>query len=456
MNANWQEGVHNPVYGVNIDPNPGFGIQITGAGGAANNFDVTATNESSLFLFNCDCDIPWTAITNTNGTLNGNTGYLVFVRGDRSTDMTSTADPLPTSATTLRATGTLLRGFQAYNNLSDTGHSLIANPYASPINWRSMYFHNVSDNFENYYTYWDPTIGTRGAYVTVNIKGVNSAGTSATIDIQSGIAFFVKGRGQSTQPHNFMIRETDKSKKNDINMFVPEKGGGQLSMRLYYNDGNGKRLADGMVAIFDDSYSKDIDPFDAEKMRNWDENIAWTVGNKYLSIQSRPLIAGNERLGIYMSNLKERDYQFDIEGTDLNYTGIAELVDNYTLKRTVISANGPITVSFSVTANARSKAADRFHIEFRSYIAPVAVGNISSVNVYPNPVVGNTIQLQLNNMDKGIYSITLTNQAGQIAYYKQFNHDGSTNVQTLDIGGKLIKGTYVLKVGEIGVKVLRE
>jgi hypothetical protein len=451
INANWQEGVHNTVFGINIDPHPGYGIQITGEGGAANNFDVTATNQPSLFLFNCDCDNPWLPVPNTNGTLDGKTGYLVFVRGDRSTDMTSTADPLPTSATTLRATGTLLRGTQTYSNLSDTGHSLITNPYASPINWRTMYFHNDPSRFENYYTYWDPTIGERGGYVTVTIDGVNSAGTDATVDIQSGLAFFVKGKIQGSAG-TFIIQESDKSKKSNINMFAPERGG-KLSVKLYYDGANERKLADGMVAIFNDDYSKDIDNYDAGKMSNWDENIAWVVGAKHLSIQSHPLIAGSEKLGIFINHLKERNYQIDIEGKNFNYPGTAELVDNYTLSRTTLNA-GRTTVSFSVTADPRSKAPDRFYIEFRNDV-PVAVAVKSSVSVYPNPVVGNVIHLQLNDMSKGAYVITLTDPAGRVIYSKQIEHPGGTDVQTIDVGGKITQGVYVLRVGGESVSVIK-
>jgi hypothetical protein len=452
VNANWQEGVHNTVFGVNIDPHPGFGIQITGAGGAANSFDQTASNESSMFTFICDCTVPWAAVPNTNMALDGKTGYLVFVRGNRSTDMTSTADPLPTSATTLRATGKLLTGAQTYNNLNDTGFSLIANPYASPVNWHDIYFDNNTSHFENYYTYWDPTIGERGGYVTVNVDGVNSAGTNATVEIQSGLAFFVKGMNQDGQPHNLVIQESDKSTTGNINVFKPARVEGRLNVRLFYDEKDGThRLADGVAAIFSDKYSTGLDANDAQDISNWDENIAWSVSNKHLSIQSLPLPKGSGILPLYISHLKERSYQFEI-ASNLSYPGTIELADNYTSTRTLI---GPelTTASFPVTADAASKASDRFSIVFRPVI-PVATETRATLRIYPNPVEGNMVHVELNNMEKGVYYITITNSSGQEIYTKKVEHPGGPLLQSIDIG-KLGSGLFHLSVGTMNSEFIK-
>jgi hypothetical protein len=43
--------------------------------------------------------------------------------------------------------------------------------------------------FENYYTYWDPTIRTKEAYATVSATGFNSAGKAMSVDIQGSIHF---------------------------------------------------------------------------------------------------------------------------------------------------------------------------------------------------------------------------------------------------------------------------
>jgi hypothetical protein len=456
INANWQEGVHNTVFGVNIDPHPGYGIQITGAAGAKGNFDVTATNQPSLFFFNCDCEVPWVAAPNTNMNLDVHTGYLVFVRGDRSTDMTATEQPLPTSATTLRATGTLAKGPQQYSNLNDTGFSLIANPFASAINWRSIYSHNTQEFFENYYTYWDPTLGARGAYATVNIDNVNSAGTNATVDIPSGLAFFVKGRDPSGQSHDLIINESDKSKINNINVFAPAKGGGTLAVKLFYKDEqNTRRQADGAVAIFNDAYSSDIDRYDAQKLSNMDENIGWSVANKHLSIQSLPLLKGNEKLSLFINNLRQTNYELQFEPLSFASNDlILQLIDKYTSQVTRLSITEPVSVPFTVNADAASKAADRFSIQFVKPEIPVEAEK-ALINIYPNPVSANTINVNVKSLEKGKYSIRLLNSNGQMVYIKQISHLGGSLSANIDIQN-ITPGIYQLRVGGLSAQFIRQ
>ena len=88
IKANWQEGQMNNAIGTNINTNPGYGVQITGAGGNANGFDVTQTNQSSLYLTTNAVLNTYTAVASTGGTLNALTGYFLFIRGDRSMSMT--------------------------------------------------------------------------------------------------------------------------------------------------------------------------------------------------------------------------------------------------------------------------------------------------------------------------------------------------------------------------------
>ena len=77
---------------------------------------------------------------------------------------------------------------------------------------------------------------------------------------------------------------------------------------------------------------------------------------------------------------------------------------------------------------------------------------------YPNPVVGNTIQLQLNNIPQGDYIISITNNLGQQVFKKLILHNGGSAIQTIDVHN-LVKGIYQLSItgGEINFtkKVLK-
>jgi hypothetical protein len=72
--------------------------------------------------------------------------------------------------------------------------------------------------------------------------------------------------------------------------------------------------------------------------------------------------------------------------------------------------------------------------------------NNESISVHPNPVRGNTINLQINNQPKGIYLISLYNNSGQQLFHKTFEHTGGSASQALDINNSFIKGIYQLKV----------
>jgi hypothetical protein len=135
IRANWMEGAVNPDINTRIDPNPGYGTNITGIGDTANGFDPTLTNNPSLFTFDSSTQ-NWVPVLNTNDTLPVGSAFRLLVRGDRSIDMTTpTNDPAPTN-TILRTTGALFAGtFSPALSTIDKGYSFVGNPYASPVDF---------------------------------------------------------------------------------------------------------------------------------------------------------------------------------------------------------------------------------------------------------------------------------------------------------------------------------
>ncbi|MBB4119897.1 putative outer membrane repeat protein, partial [Mesonia hippocampi] len=125
IHTNWQEGALN-----NTDnPTPSFGTHITGDATGLNGFDATPSGNASLFDFD-NATQTWNSITNTDvNTLTIGKAYRLYVRGDRSIDVTSNA-ATPT-ATTLRAKGSLHTGNFSLSNLSGTagGFNFVGNPY---------------------------------------------------------------------------------------------------------------------------------------------------------------------------------------------------------------------------------------------------------------------------------------------------------------------------------------
>jgi hypothetical protein len=93
----------------------------------------------------------------------------------------------------------------------------------------------------------------------------------------------------------------------------------------------------------------------------------------------------------------------------------------------VTERNGNVKISNTLNINLRSKG--------------------TWVNAYPNPVKNNTVNVQLENFEKSIYTIAVFNQSGQKVYAKSINHLGGTATFTVELPASVSKGVYSLQVG---------
>ncbi|MDQ6904049.1 MAG: T9SS type A sorting domain-containing protein [Bacteroidota bacterium] len=66
--------------------------------------------------------------------------------------------------------------------------------------------------------------------------------------------------------------------------------------------------------------------------------------------------------------------------------------------------------------------------------------------VYPNPVVGNTINLSFNNQQPGIYSIRLINSLGQIFPAGIIRKEQGNNIESIHPGSNIPSGVYRLQI----------
>jgi hypothetical protein len=369
IRSNWQEGVNNVNRINNNNPNPGYGTHITGSVTGSDGFDATITGSPSLFTYAQSKLIQgWANISNTNlNTFDAKNGYLLYIRGNRSINMNDNS--VPVSSTTLRATGSLVTGRVDYPNQEGNSRiSVIGNPYASPISWESVYAAN-SGNFEKFYTLWDPNVGTRGGFVTVDISGSTSVLKSgATTEIQSGQAFMVKAKPGIISP-TFTIQETHKSTTNNINVFRTNNSIPSFYTSLYFTDTSGSRkLADGALARYDVSYSPTVDEDDAADVPNFDENIAFMRDGAKLSIESRPSLNGADTLFLSMDNVKQQTYEWQFDPSNFGVSAVkqAYLRDKYTGTENAIDLSTPTVFAFTVTSDAASSATDRFSIVFKS------------------------------------------------------------------------------------------
>lgn len=88
---------------------------------------------------------------------------------------------------------------------------------------------------------------------------------------------------------------------------------------------------------------------------------------------------------------------------------------------------------------------------YSQVVKVVLANNVSAISVYPNPVTGNATTLQMTNIAKGAYQVTLMNSSGQIVYSKSLNHTGGSATENIKFEKQTAPGMYHLQLtGENG------
>jgi hypothetical protein len=148
-----------------------------------------------------------------------------------------------------------------------------------------------------------------------------------------------------------------------------------------------------------------------------------------------------------MNNMKQRTYEFEFTPNQFSDKKLkAELVDNYLDQRTSISVVDPTVVQFSVTPDAQSSASGRFMIVFTADKKSDGPKLTSSMRAYPNPFNGNSINLQLDDLSKGIYQVTLYNNMGQAVTNVEMSHDGGPVNKQVPVSSSIPRGNYQLQL----------
>jgi hypothetical protein len=413
IKANWQEN------GVNT---PNLGTHITGAGGATNGFDATATNNPSMYTFN-NSTAGWSAVTSTNGTLNAGNPYRLMVRGDRTIDLTNNA-PTATN-TTLRATGNLYIGTKTITSLNTNanGYSFIGNPYQSPVDMQQVVANatNFLDSSVN--NYLQPS---QACFVKTNANG--SASLSFTEEYKYT---------SSTNEAIFRSENTISS-----------------SIRLTLYDSNALSLQqpalDGVLIFFDANNSNDVDGNDAGKFTNLDETFSTVNGVKSLSVESRALALQSDNIPLKISQYRGTNYTLIATGNNMSGE-TAYLHDTFLQTYTEISQNSTINYSFSIDSANASAATNRFEIVFYNPTLSLTTNEVLDFTLYPNPSNG-SFNIVIPNTDSST-KMEVFNTLGQNVFISNLNHSG---LNFIDTGKILTSGIYYVKISQARKDVIKK
>ncbi len=89
-----------------------------------------------------------------------------------------------------------------------------------------------------------------------------------------------------------------------------------------------------------------------------------------------------------------------------------------------------------------------------SNIVKVKIGGKNAeFTVYPNPVKGGVVNLQMSNVGKGTYTVKLFNNLGQEMVNRTIQHNGGSASQSIVLGNSVPQGSYRMQVMNNGIIV---
>ena len=247
---------------------PGLGTQITGTGGASNNFDPSTNNNPSAFSYNelagnpsSSSDPGWTPFSSGTMHLINGEGYRVLIRGDRTLDLTTSP---AANTTTLSVTGTYPASpvIKTLSRTGSNGWHLVGNPFPSPISWNAI---TKNASVSGSYHVWNPASNT---YLPFN----GTIGDAGDV-IHSSQAFFVRATSSGA---SISIEESDKTTGSG-GFFGKTQLANHLKITLMYDSSN----YDAAFLHFRTDAKNEQDLWDASKMSNPNVNICFISSDNF-------------------------------------------------------------------------------------------------------------------------------------------------------------------------------
>jgi hypothetical protein len=199
-------------------------------------------------------------------------------------------------------------------------------------------------------------------------------------NIQSGQAIFIFGTAGALLSFN------EANKVNGSSLV--QRGGGNSNNTIADNklirtnlmavSGANLVMADGNAVVFDSAFSNAVDGNDARKLLNGGENFGLTRSGQSLAVEAKGELNSTDTLFYQLSNVKQQAYRLVFIPQNLVTTGLtAELVDGYLNSRTAVSLVDTNYVDISFTADALSRASNRFMLVFKPAAGPLPVTMVS-------------------------------------------------------------------------------
>jgi len=370
----------------------------------------------------------------------------VLVRGDRTVDLSINA--AVATNTVIRTTGTLKAGTETVTNLSsDAGaFNFVGNPYQAPVDLSQVLSSSTNVN-PNFVYFWDPTLNTRGGYITVDVPA-NSPNLTSDFNkfVQPNSSFFISTLANG--PASMIFEESHKNvDEESLNIFSAPNNDGSINIKLFESTefSQNMRERDAVIMSVNASSNNIVNELDALKLTNIDENIAIQHTDKLLSIEKRQPLQDGDVVKLYTSNYRALQYELNIQ-----IDGVltqAYLKDTYLNSYTLLNTTGTgvTTYSFTIDQNvAESMNVNRFQIEFSNVTLSTDDVIENNFTIYPNPT--NDLLINITGVNSEM-EFKLFNMLGQeIKMNSQSSISFDSNSAHINLPKSLVNGTYIITI----------
>jgi hypothetical protein len=373
-------------------------IYITGAGGAANGFDPTVSNQASAFSYNeaapGDYNTNgWVAATNTNNPVPVGKGFRILVRGDRSDPSVLNGTNGTQAAVTMNAIGVVNSGnitmpvtFTSSGNSANDGWNLVGNPYPSAIDWNAFHDAGRTGSSPDYsgtdYAHLDAVATVYDAntngYASYNAISNTGTGVFSSGVIPSGAAFWVKASAASPL---MTMKEVYKTASTPAGMF---KSANEPTFILKLVQD--AITADEMIVKYIPEADANKDVYDIPKLYGEANIASITENNTHLSGNCKPFNGISDIIKLSLGVGKTGNYSFEFKNVKQLAANLpVHLVDAFTNKTIDINSNDSYNFMVDKT-NEASFGNNRFMIVVGEVPATTALEemiNSNALSLYP-------------------------------------------------------------------------
>jgi hypothetical protein len=184
------------------------------------------------------------------------------------------------------------------------------------------------------------------------------------------------------------------------------------------------------------------------KMANGSENVAFTKnGLLFASNHHLPFVASDVLNVKVWNTTVGANYKLKINTEQFATTSLnATLEDLFTNSRTPLTLDGSaVEYPFAVTTEATSTG-NRFRIVFENSALGINNPKATGISIVPNPITGDTFQVNFGTLGMGSYSYSICNALGQEVEKGSINNVAQNTNSVVKFKNNTAAGLYIMKV----------